>query len=91
MQKEIRVPVWLITLICVIGMALIGFLWKQAITQGEIVEQVRQLRTDHDTHVILTRSQINHINNTTITRHEFDRMQVQLNRIEDILIKINGR
>ena len=79
--KEIRIPIWVVTAAIVIAMALLGFMWKQAIVQGQIVEQVRQIRTDLDMHVVVTRSAIQQ----RVERREFDRLCLQLDRIEEYL------
>ena len=89
MTKEIRVPVWLITLGCAIAIAAIGAIWRvghsvaqQAVIQGKIIEQVERLRWDVDNLDRRTRSAVAELEKNKVDRREYDRMCVQLDRIE---------
>ena len=81
LTKEIRLPIWMVTALIVIAMALLGFMWKQAVVQGQVIEQVKQLRTDFDTHVLITRSDMR----SKADVREMDQVYEALRRIENKL------
>ncbi len=90
--KEIRVPVWLITLICGVLLTLLGAMWRQAeiqarqaAIQSKIIEQVERLRHDVDLMDMRTRSAAAELRESKVDRREFDRLCVQLDRIEEFL------
>ncbi len=78
-NKEIRLPIWLVTTIIAIAIAMIGFMWQQSAIQGRIIEQVERLRYDFDRLDMRTRS----IRDASVSRHELDRIYNQLDRIEE--------
>ena len=87
-NKEVRVPIWVITACMVIAMALLGFMWKQATVQGQMIEQVRQLRIDVDTHIMISRSQYERQGDKIrekADKREIDQIHEALRRIENKL------
>ena len=80
--KTIQVPIWAVTLIVIVAIATLGFAYRGAVLQGQVIEQISSLRREAIADRIATKAAILNLRDIKADRREIDRIYDILERID---------